>query len=707
MECADKSDAPAWSPITYSGPARRASDAVSACALVYDLDSPERVNWSDLEARLAARSWVYAIHGTHTEGRARLVIPTARDLGPREYRAAWESCARDLGLWEAIDHACSDLARLFYSPACPTGESEKRGPGQTGGTHLHNPPKTEAPASLITGKFLGPEKLESREISSPEIFDLGKLREEVQAGGSHHRNSLLALLDGTLRLPPGQRENILHPTASALAYMRHAPPDGVASELFRRVLVARDNATPEHVEAWLEKAMHSYLRGRERKVEKDAQDAQVEKFFRDENWRSSLKFLTDSKGAVKGLKPLEANILAVLKNDEAWAGHVRWNVLKQRIEVTGGHLDMLHSNARESLDVPAAAWFQTSQYQCDVGRDMVGACLQHVALENPYDPVYEYLAGLPKWDGVRRIDDALITYARASGDPEWVRLVSRKFFVSAVARPLRPGCQVDTVLVLHGSQGGGKTSFVRALGKGFHVETSLDLHSKDAVMTATANWLVELGELASLRKSDIESTRNFITRKEDQIRLPYGRTVRTIPRRCVFVGTTNTRQMLTDPDGNRRFWPISVGAVDIAGLERDRDQLWAEAKEAFLAGESWWLTPAEAKRAAAEASVYEADDVLRTEILAWLLGLKDDAWPEFITSSIVAAKVLGKVPTLMTPMEVANVNRTLSKFRWERVRRRVRGAPSWGFAVPPREKVEAALAAEEKMGNVTEESEAA
>jgi len=724
LEVATKGDAPAWSPIAYSGTARRASEAVSVCALAYDLDDPALVDWPDLEARLLARGWLYVIHGTYTEGRARLVIPLASDLAPRDYPRAWQACAESLGLWDAIDRACSDLARLFYAPSRPVGV--ERDPGEAGGSVLLNPstfnglynPAKTLDSSEINGLANPRESQEPRnpanhglgqiapEDSSQKFFDLENLRREISESSSQHRANMLALIDGTLRVPKGQRELLLHPVISALSYMRNAPPEGVAEAMFRRVLEVRDGSDL-HLEEWAKKAMHSYTRAAARKAEKDAGVAAVEKFFRDETWRTSLKFVTDSKGAVKGLKPLEANILAVLRNDEAWRGHVRWNVLRQKIEVTGGVLDSLHSNARESLDVPACAWFQTSGYNCDASRDMVGACLQHVALENPYDPVRVYLDNLPRWDGVPRIDEALRKYAKAEGDPKWLSVISRKFFISAIARPLRPGCQVDSVLVLQGSQGGGKTSFVRTLGAGFHVETSLDLHSKDAVMTAVSNWLVELGELASLKKSDIESTRNFITRKEDQIRLPYGRSIKVMPRRCVFVGTTNSRQPLTDPEGNRRFWVVSVGAVDLPALERDREQLWAEAKQAFLTGEPWWLTPEQAARAAEEARVYEVDDVLRGEILGWLLNLQPDSWPEFLSASIVSTKVLNKPASMLTSLEVTNINRTLAKFRWERKRRRVRGAPSYVFMVPKREILERMLADEFKMDNVTDESEAA
>ena len=553
--------------------------------------------------------------------------------------------------------------------------------GRVGPSPSHSRPESQPTSNSASG-----EKQFRPADTLPKIFDLFELREELSARRDDKKANLLALIDGTLRVAPGQRETLLHPLLSALAWCRHAPPEGVAREMFERVLATREGAD-EHLEEWVHKAMHSYDRAMQKREIADSEVAAVEKFFRDETWREDLKMLTDAKGAVKGMMPIEHNVLRVLRNDEGFRGHIRWNLLKQRMEVKGGYLNETSENARDDLGVPLAAWFQGSAYNCMASRELVGACLQHVALENGYDPVREWIGKLPKWDGVERLSTILLRYANASGAEDWVRVITRKFFIAAVARAMDPGCQVDNVLVLQGAQGGGKTSFVRVLGSGFHVETSLDLHNKDAVMTAAGNWLVELGELASLKKSDVESVRNFITRREDQIRLPYGRAVKTMPRRCVFIGTTNSKQPLSDPEGNRRFWVVSVGVVDTAGLEAVREQVWAEALHAYRSGESWWLTQAEAVRAAQEAKVYEAEDVTETEIIAWLSEQK--AWPAFLTASDVATKVLHRMAGAMTSQEIAAINRTMSNMGWERARRRQLGRIVTCFVVPSRRQMEA------------------
>ena len=711
--CANKGSAPAWSPIAYRGARRIASDAESVCAIVLDLDHevpsdttsgpPTPAQLESLSAALEVRQWRYAIHETYTPGRYRLTVPLSRDVTPREYPQVYARVCEALAA--PADPSTGDLARLFYAPSHPegfqrfsdSGGSALCDPADLGieaGTRPLSPPKTQVRDAE--------EKHSAPVTDSPKIFDLQALHAEVAARSDDKRAGLQGLIDGTLRVPPGQRETLLHPLISALSWARNAPPDGVAEEMLRRVLSVRDGAETQ-LEEWVVKAMGSYTRGKLKKQNADAGVAVVEKFFRDESWREELKMITDAKGTVKGMMPIEHNVLRVLRNDENFQGHIRWNLLKQRMEVLGGVLHKEHENARDDLGVPLASYFQGSQYNCMASRELVGACLQHVALENGYDPVREWVGKLPKWDGVERLSTVLLKYAQAQGAPDWIRVVTRKFLIAAMARAMDPGCQVDNVLVLQGAQGGGKTSFVRVLGAGFHVETSLDLHNKDAVMTASGNWLVELGELASLKKSDVESVRNFITRREDQIRLPYGRAIKTMPRRCVFIGTTNSRQPLTDPEGNRRFWVVSVGTVDTAGLETVKEQIWAEALHAYRSGEKWWLDQKEAKRAAQEAKVYEAEDITETEILAWLSEQK--AWPAFLTASEVASKVLHRMAGQMTSQEIAAINRTMANMGWERTRRRQLGRVVTCYNVPSRRQMEARgeqLDSESGMDKVTE-----
>lgn len=224
-------------------------------------------------------------------------------------------------------------------------------------------------------------------------------------------------------------------------------------------------------------------------------------------------------------------------------------------------------------------------------------------------PVREYLRSLT-WDGEPRLQISMQEYFGADGDPRYLALVGRKFFIAAVARVVQPGCQVDHVLVLEARQGAGKSSAIGKLAEPWSTDGLGDLHSKDSAIHLSGVWIVELAELAALRRSETEAMKAFLTRRTDRYRPPFGRRAVDVPRQCVFVATTNEAQYLRDPTGNRRFWPVRCGEIDLAAIERDRDLLWAEAVHRFDAGEPWHPVGDEKSLAAAE----QEDRVLVTEL---------------------------------------------------------------------------------------------
>ncbi len=707
VEVARKGDAPAWSPFAYRGARRTASECLGACALVYDLDGEFHDAGAilALEARLVARGHLFALHETFTPGRFRLVLPLASDIAPALHARAWSAVARALEL-PALDEGTGDLARLYYAPSAPPGEVGDRY-ASAGGSRLLEPSEIEGlrdhthtltPNPLNSLDFSKPSDLldfskrreidpgdNSPEENSPEIFDLQGIRQSLAARGSEAGRLTLELLDARKAIPAGERNATLLRVAGALA---HCPPscrltaDG-ALTLLDPVLLRMENVQAEGLDYWRRIVADQYQRAVKSAEAREAQDRAVhERLTRgsgtaeDVEWRARLQFIERKDGSAKALKPLEANILEILRHDKNFAGYIRFNLLRRRIEVLGG---VLANVPYESLDVGLTVWLQQSEYRCSIDRNKAASVLLHHALHYGYDPVQEYLLGLPKWDGVKRIDTVLVRHAQAAGNRDWIQLITRKFFIAAVARAMKPGSQVDTVLVLQGAQGGGKTSFVRILGSGFTVETKLDIHNKDAVMVATGNWLVELSELASLKRGDVESVRAFITNKEDQIRLPYGRTVETFPRRCVFVGTTNALQPLTDQEGNRRFWVVSVGVVDTQALLAEREQLWAEALEAYSSGERWWLDRKEQVQADQEAQAYLVEDAVELAVSQWLADQKNP--PEFLTAMTVATKALLKAPGAVTNFDLQQISRALARMGFERSRRRVKGRPTVVYLV--------------------------
>jgi hypothetical protein len=240
-----------------------------------------------------------------------------------------------------------------------------------------------------------------------------------------------------------------------------------------------------------------------------------------------------------------------------------------------------------------------------------------LARQNTFNPVVDYLASLT-WDGVPRLDRWLSTYLGAR-DTELTRAAGRIALIAAVRRARRPGCKFDQVLILEGPQGTGKSSALKILGGNWHSDAELgSLESKEAPLVLQGVWIYELGELTAMGRSEVEDLKAFVSRSEDRFRTPFDRMAHTDPRRCVFFGTTNAETYLFDMTGNRRFWPIKTGAIDLEVLKRDRDQLWAEAATAEVTGESIELRRELWLMAAQEQESRLATDPWRDQLVAWL-----------------------------------------------------------------------------------------
>jgi len=210
-----------------------------------------------------------------------------------------------------------------------------------------------------------------------------------------------------------------------------------------------------------------------------------------------------------------------------------------------------------------------------------------------FHPIKDYLKGL-KWDGVKRVDTLMIDYFGAE-DNIYTREAIRKQLVAAVARVYNPGCKYDLVLVLVSDQGAFKSTFIKTLGKDWFSDSFTTVHGKEAFEQIQGVWLMELAELAGMRKADVESVKHFLTKQEDSFRAAYGRTTQNHKRQVVFFATTNKRDFLNDPSGNRRFNPIEVRPDWItksvpSELPGEVNQIWAEAVELYKKGETLYLS---------------------------------------------------------------------------------------------------------------------
>lgn len=691
----NEKDGGAWSPILWEDNERASDNAESVCALVYDLDDPSEADIDALGAKLFSLSWVYVIHETHssteTQKKFRLVIPCERDMSPAEYPAVWEGVRALLNL--RADPSCRDLARLFYLPARPEGAEP--GEVEAGGSVLMTPLASAPPA---------PAPRESSPSVAPSVpLDLSPLRAGIARLPGEHKRALQEALDFKLRLAKGERENRLHALTCALVTV--LPEGGNAAsdwetvlKIFEPVVDSMEAVEDKGRDYYLGRVRFSFERSYERRERERRQREAARDYFRPDPdgpdaWRGRLIQMETKSGP--RVKACTANVDLILEHDPAFRGHIRFDELRRRLEVTGGALAREQGSHAHALSV----WLQRSEYAIDIAKESCGACLLGVARRHGYNPVAQYLESLV-WDGTPRIGRLLLNYCEAEGAPRFIESVTRKFLISAAARALDPGVKVDTVLVLQGPQGTRKTSLVETLAGEWYTTVNTRIDDKDTKMQATGAWFVELSELATAAKSTIEQLRGFLTQRKDHIRLPYGEAIEEFPRRCVFMGTTNADQPLSDPEGNRRFWVISCGRIDYLGISRIRDQIWAEAvwcyrqykaeEPTYHAGDvkeidlqyRWWLTAEEQVEANRENEVFLAESPMEADIRLWLE--KPGEKPLKMTSTEVARKVLQiSAEKLSTDSTILpRVSRTLRVMGWKRIRTGSHRDRWWTWEVP-------------------------
>lgn len=383
-------------------------------------------------------------------------------------------------------------------------------------------------------------------------------------------------------------------------------------------------------------------------------------------WKGSLE--QGSKGTKKTLR----NLMVHLQNVPGLGKTIRYNDFAGRVEWRGKTL-----SDEDIVDI--RMMIEGAGFEPNVS-DVLPAVIRH-AHDNTYDPVRDYLDAL-KWDGISRIDSWLIDYAKAPEHPI-ISLFGAKFLIGAVARVYEPGCQMDNMLVFEGGQGVGKTTGCAALfGRENMISSISDFKSKEASIALQGRWVAEVAELAALKKTDITDVKKFITETVDQYRPPYGKGMVDRPRRCVFIGTTNERQYLKDATGNRRFWPVPCGVVDVAAITRDRDQLWAEAVMRFSKGEPWWLTDDKDIEQAEMIQSDRAEQDPWGEVIDQWLDEPDNRSRDFLTAAFVLQSAIKMTTDRFGKGDEMRVANHLAKRGWKHAKRRPYkdAKPAWGWA---------------------------
>jgi len=305
------------------------------------------------------------------------------------------------------------------------------------------------------------------------------------------------------------------------------------------------------------------------------------------------------------------------------------------------------------------------RFAFDPKRENVQDAMHVLCLENSYDPVLDAISAI-RWDGKPRLDTWLSYYLGAE-DSDLVRAIGRKALIAAVRRLRQPGCKFDSVLVLEGQQGAGKSSALRIIAgsdEAFTDQDMLHLDSKAQQEALAGKWIIELAELAGMRRTDSEKIKAFASRTHDRARGAFARFSKDQPRRCILVGTTNDDDYLNDSTGNRRFWPVRIGSIALDDLKIDRDQLLAEAAHYERGGESLVLPEDLWGDAASEAAHRLARDPWE-EILADVRPEDETAGDQRISTSKLLGVCLSIAAERQTQAGAKRLAAVMRKLGWE------------------------------------------
>jgi len=359
----------------------------------------------------------------------------------------------------------------------------------------------------------------------------------------------------------------------------------------------------------------------------------------DDSWRDLLlRGKPKKEGEPPPVIPCVANVITILTHHDQWRGVLAYDEFGEQMVARKpppwDETECKHPRPgtwTDADDTRLDAWLQRHE-QLHVKRAM-GPLVDVVARRNAFHPVREWLDRL-RWDGVHR---SLTAYLDAQGP--MAELACRWMLVSAVARIYKPGCKVDTMTILQGDQGLRKSSAMKALyGPEWFSDTPIDLSNKDSYVGLRGKWCIEWAEFETSSRFEQGRIKAFCSSATDHYRDPYGRRARDVPRQCVFVASTNEFEIFKDATGSRRYMPFAVGeGIDLEAIERDREQLWAEAVEAYRAGEKWWAVTAEERELCRDEQEARYDaDAWEAVIMRWARTLTR----ERITIDEVASQAL-------------------------------------------------------------------
>jgi predicted P-loop ATPase len=652
----------------------RRNEAVESRSLItLDLDNLAYEDDTKIIKTLNSLGCAYVVYSTRkhqtTKPRIRVIFPLAEDVTAEEYEPIARKVAEFIGL-RYCDPTTFQAVRLMYWPSHSIDSDYVF---------------TYADKPMLDGAAILNMYVDWKDVTSwPEVPDAQKLHQnmlkkqenplekEGMVGAFCRRFNIYQAIDEFL---PGTYETCDIPdrltfiggstTAGAIVYQdglflySHHATDPCSQKLVNAFdlvrlhkfghldIQAEVNTPVAKLPSWL--AMKEWVMARtdvKKDLLKERQQKAIAEFSivddkneevlegeiveDDDNWKDDIQYSADGMKALSTL----ANIILILRNDKELKFKIFKDIFSSRILVRDGvpwdRKFETPDRIWNDTDDAGLRWYLESFYGIiSTNKIMDGVSL--IAEENAENKVATRLQST-QWDGEKRLETLFIDYLGCE-DNVYTREISEKSLVAAVRRAIYGGIKWDNMPILIGPQGVGKSTFLKILGMDWYNDSLVNVEGKDACELIQGSWILEMGELSSLRKSELNLVKNFLSRTDDIFRASYGRRAQKYPRRCAFFGTANDTNFLRDETGNRRFWPIDCFIYKpkksiFNDLNDELDQIWAEACE--LAKNKFYslvLSKEAEKIAKEEQDSHSEDNVYKGIIIDYLdKKIPKDAW---------------------------------------------------------------------------------
>lgn len=586
--------------------------------LTLDIDFAHGEFWSDFIIQFDNAAVLHATHKHHsTSPRYRLIMPVSREVTPDEYVAIARQVAGALNI-ELFDNTTFETNRLMFWPSSPRDIEYyfkfQDGPfidaDEVLETYVDWKDSSSWPTAekQMRGVKNATEKQEDPESKKGIVGTFCRTYSVTDAIEKFLPDVYTEASDDRWTYTKGTTAAGLIIYDDKFAFSHHGtdPCGGNLCNAFDLVRIHKFGHLDEGQQGG--RAAQSY----KKMVEFVREDVEVKKVIAKESIADAKYDFIDEleDNDVDWMKELEidgrgkylssaVNINLIFANDNRLKGLFKYNEFDSKNYVFG-NLPWRRVPSPEpmrNVDFAGVRNYIESIYEIS-GVMKIEDALALEFEKQSFHPVQDYLRSV-EWDGEERVDTLLIDYFGAE-DTLFTREAMRKMLVGAVARVFQPGVKFDLVLTLVSPrQGTGKSSFFKALGQEWFSDTFMTVQGKEALEQIQGAWVIEMAELAGIRKAEVEATKHFISKQEDMFRPAYARTSETFRRQCVFVATTNQSAFLQDPSGNRRFMPVAIHNIKLRDNEKLKefinnkdniDQVWAEAVQLYKEGEPLYLS---------------------------------------------------------------------------------------------------------------------